>query len=97
MKHTSMRCNQEDQLKSARLELQYSWEEEERAPHEEGNMLSLLGILFFLCGFNPIYGIANIPLSDVECDVDIAHVLEVRAPDCEIAIALEYIVLRFRY
>ncbi len=57
----------------------------------------LLGKVFFLCSFSPIYGIANIPLDDIECDVDIAHVLEVRAPDCEIAIALEYIVLRFRY
>ena len=30
-----------------------------------------------LCRFSPIYGIANIPLYDRECDVDIANVGEV--------------------
>ena len=38
----------------------------------------LLDKLFFLCGFSPIYGRANIPLHEREGDVDIAHVVEVK-------------------
>ena len=66
-------------------------EEEERAPQEKGKMLKASCLL---SRFNPASRSVNIPLCDLECDVDIAHVLEVRAPDCEIAIALEYCVLR---
>ena len=74
VKHTSRRCNQEDQLKSPRLGLQYSWEEEERAPQEKGKMLKASCLL---CRFSRTSGSTNIPFCDLECDVYIAHVVEV--------------------
>ena len=47
--------------------------ERERAPQENRSTRSLQ-----FSPFAPTSGRANIPLSDVECDVDIAHVSEVR-------------------
>ena len=57
----------------------------------------LRGKVFFLCSFNPIYGIANIPLYERECEVDIAHVVEVRAQYCETTIAADDGLLRLEY
>ncbi len=91
-KHTSRRCKIQlvvkHQLKSG-LE-----EEEERAPREKGKMLNASCLL---CRFSPTSSSANIPLYDLECDVDIAHVLEVRGQNRKIAIALEYFVLSTDY
>ena len=57
----------------------------------------LLGKVFFLCRFNPIYGIANIPLCDLECDVYIAHVVEVGGQRRKTAIAADDGLLRLEY
>ena len=61
-------------MNSPRLDLQYSWEEEERTPQEKG---ALLKASYLLCRFSPTSGSTNIPFCDLECDVYIAHVVEV--------------------
>ena len=82
--HTNRRCNQEDQMKPALLELR-----KRKSGRRRRKERSLLGNVLFLCRFSPIYASAHIPLYDRECDVDIAHVVEVRAPDCETTIAAD--------
>ncbi len=69
-------------------------EEEERAPLEKGKMLNGSCLL---CHLSPIYGIANIPLYERDCDVDIAHVVEVRGQHRKTTIAADDELLRSGY
>ena len=61
-------------------------EEEERAPQEKGKMLNASCLL---SRFRPSSSSAHIPLYDLERYVDISHVVEVRAPDCDTTIAAD--------
>ncbi len=69
--------------------------EQEGAAQEKRSMSVARSLQFML--FAPTSGCANIPLSDVKCDVDIAYVSEVRTQHRKTAIALEYIAFQLLY
>ena len=81
-------------MKSPRLGLEYSWEEQERAPQKKGALLKASCLLY---RFSRTSSSAHIPLYDRECDVYIAHVVEVGGQHRKTAIAPDDEDLRSDY